>query len=81
VAAARRDARYREQVTRELFQRILREELTRVRSEVADARFAVGRFADASERFERLTHAPRFEEFLTIPAYDLLRSQQGVAAV
>ena len=35
-------------------------------------RQAAGRFSEALALFERLVTAPRCEEFLTLPAYDLL---------
>ena len=53
---------------------VVDEEMQRVRREVGDARFQGGRFAEARELFVRLSTAPKFEEFLTLPAYDLLES-------
>jgi malate synthase len=58
--------------TPDLFARLLGEEMTRIQGEVGDTAFAGGRFADARELFARLSLAPAFEEFLTLPAYDLL---------
>jgi malate synthase len=43
-----------------------------VRIELGPGRFDGGRFQDAIALFERLVFAPTFEEFLTLPAYDLL---------
>jgi malate synthase A len=54
------------------FARVVEEEMQRIRREVGDARFAGGRFPEARELFVRLSTAPTFEEFLTLPAYDLL---------
>ena len=59
-------------LTREHFARVVEEEMQRVRGEVGDARFEGGRFPEARELFVRLSTAPAFEDFLTIPAYDLL---------
>ncbi|HEX4303986.1 MAG TPA: malate synthase A [Rhizomicrobium sp.] len=58
--------------TPELFERLLDEEMARVRGEVGDAAFASGRFDDARRLFHDLSLAPDFEEFLTLPAYEIL---------
>jgi malate synthase len=42
---------------------------------VGDARFTGGRFPEARDLFVRLSTAPAFEEFLTLPAYDLLETK------
>ena len=54
------------------FARIVGEEMQRIRGEVGDARFNGGRFPEARDMFVRLSTAPKFEDFLTVPAYDLL---------
>jgi malate synthase A len=59
---------------KERFARVVEEEMQRVRREVGDARFASGRFGEARDLFARLSTAPKFEDFLTISAYDLLVS-------
>ena len=49
--------------------------MDRIRSEVGDARFAPGsggKFPEARALFEKLSLAPRFEEFLTLPAYEIV---------
>ena len=38
------------------------------------APFSGGKFQEARGLFERLSLAPRFEEFLTVPAYELVTS-------
>jgi malate synthase len=43
-----------------------------VRDEIGPSRFDGGRFADAVALFERLVFSTKFEEFLTVPAYELL---------
>ncbi|HXC57626.1 MAG TPA: malate synthase A [Rhizomicrobium sp.] len=58
--------------TAALFVRLLDEEMARIRSEVGDEAFTHGRFDDARRLFHDLSLAPRFEEFLTLPAYDML---------
>ena len=47
-------------------------EVAQVRREVGDARYAAGRYDEALRLFERLSLAPTFEEFLTLPAYAML---------
>lgn len=59
-------------VTAERFLAASREEMARVRAEVGDARFTGGRFEEARTLFERLSLAPTFEDFLTLPAYTML---------
>jgi malate synthase len=59
-------------LTRERFALVVEEEMKRIHGEVGDARFQGGRFPEARELFVRLSTAPSFEDFLTVPAYDLL---------
>ena len=53
-------------VTKELFRRVLDEELAKVR------RFASDRFDVASELFDQITTDDEFVEFLTLPGYEKL---------
>jgi malate synthase len=62
-------------LTTDRFAQVVDEEMQRIRREVGDARFQGGRFPQARELFARLSTTPRFEEFLTLPAYDLLDSE------
>jgi malate synthase len=55
-----------------LVRELLASEMAGVRAEVGPARFEAGRFGDAIALFELLIFSPTCEEFLTIPAYDLL---------
>jgi malate synthase len=59
-------------LTVDRFGPLVEEEMARIRREVGEEAFARGRFADARELFVGLATAPRFEEFLTVPAYELL---------
>jgi malate synthase A len=59
-------------LTTDRFAAMVEEEMQRIRGEVGDARFQKGRFPEARELFVRLSTAPKFEDFLTLPAYDLL---------
>jgi malate synthase A len=54
------------------FAKIVGEEMQRIRGEVGDARFSGGRFPEARDLFVRMSTLPKFEDFLTVPAYDLL---------
>ncbi|MGZ8324973.1 MAG: malate synthase A [Rhodoplanes sp.] len=59
-------------ITPEFFARALDEEMQRVKSEVGAEAFAEGRFPEAIALFRKLSLAPEFEDFLTIPAYKLI---------
>jgi malate synthase len=59
-------------VTPEFFVRAVTEEMEQVKTEIGGAVYQAGRFAQAIELFRKLSLAPRFEEFLTVPAYKLL---------
>jgi malate synthase len=60
---------------KEHFASVVEEEMLRIRGEVGDGRFTGGRFPEARELFVRLSTAPRFEDFLTTAAYDLLETK------
>lgn len=55
-----------------LFGQFLEEEMDAIREEVGAERFAAGKFATASDLFNRMIRSKDFTEFLTLPAYDLL---------
>ncbi len=54
----------------DLIDRLLAEQLGRIREELGDERYDSGRFDTASELFDQLVKQDQFEEFLTLPAYD-----------
>jgi malate synthase len=54
------------------FAHAVEEEMQRIRREVGDTRFNGGRFPEARDLFVRLSTSAKFEDFLTLPAYDLL---------
>jgi malate synthase len=62
-------------LTTDRFARAVDEEMQRIRREVGDARFQGGRFSQARDLFVRMSTTPKFEAFLTLPAYDLLESE------
>jgi malate synthase len=53
-----------------LVERLLAEELTKIRESVGPERYEAGRFADAAALFRDLVLADAFTEFLTLPAYE-----------
>jgi len=61
--------------TPELLNRIIGEEMQRVRQEVGAEAYAAGRFNQAVQLFTDLSLAQDFEDFLTVPAMALLRPQ------
>jgi malate synthase len=58
-----------------LCRRVLDEELAKL-SETTDGR---GRYEDAAKLFRELIEAPTFPEFLTMPAYDMITGELGLA--
>jgi len=59
-------------VTPDLFKRCLAEEMERVKGEVGAENYDKGRFPEAIDLFSKLSLAPEFEDFLTVPAYGKL---------
>lgn len=51
------------------FDLCLREEMERVKGEIGAENYAKGRFPEAIDLFRTLSLAPKFEDFLTVPAY------------
>jgi malate synthase len=56
----------------DFFERALKEEMERVKREIGARAYDSGRFPEAIELFRKLSLAEKFEEFLTIPAYQLI---------
>jgi malate synthase len=54
------------------FDRTLSEELDRIHNEVGAARLSSGVFPTAARLFAEMTKSESFDEFLTLPAYELL---------
>ena len=59
-------------VTRELFRRVLDEELAKIKAQAGEQRFSGGRFDVARELFDKITTDDEFAEFLTLPGYEKL---------
>jgi malate synthase len=60
------------QLTAERFDRLMMEELDRIHDEVGPGRLATGVFPTAARLFEHMTKQDDLDEFLTLPAYELL---------
>src|SRR5688572_28628193 len=60
-------------VTGELFLALLDDEMAKLRDALRAKIYDAGRFPEAINLFRELSMAPSFEDFLTIPAYALLR--------
>ncbi len=60
------------EVTPQRFDRLLTEEIDRIHDEVGPGRLLNGVFPTAVRLFEQMTKQDEFDEFLTLPAYDLL---------
>ncbi|MGH8287440.1 MAG: malate synthase A [Steroidobacteraceae bacterium] len=59
-------------VTPERFDRLLTEEIDRIHDEVGAVRLLNGVFPTAARLFEQMTKQDEFDQFLTLPAYELL---------
>jgi malate synthase len=59
-------------VTRELVRAIQAEELDKLRTTLGEATFGKGRFTEAASIFEQVALDERFQDFLTLPAYEVL---------
>jgi malate synthase len=59
-------------VTAGLYDELLPDELAKIRAEYGDARYDGGHFPEAIELFMRMSKSAEFDEFLSLPAYELL---------
>ncbi|HEX2852406.1 MAG TPA: malate synthase A [Opitutaceae bacterium] len=59
-------------ITFELYQKLLAEELAKIRVEYGATVYDGGRFKEATELFMRMVRSEQFDEFLSLPAYELL---------
>lgn len=60
------------EVTPELFESVLKDEMAKVREAIGPSVYDRGRFKEAIELFRDMSLAHEFAEFLTIPAYKLI---------
>jgi malate synthase len=56
-------------VTKAFFEKCLKEEMKRVKSEVGNEALVKGRFREAVTLFKKMSTSRSFETFLTLPAY------------
>ncbi len=59
-------------VTKDLFRRLLADELPKVKTTLGDAAYAAGKYEEGAKLFERITTDDNYVEFLTLPAYELI---------
>jgi malate synthase len=59
-------------ITFPLYEQLLVEELTKIRAEYGDALYDGGHFQAATDLFMRMVKSEQFDEFLSLPAYELL---------
>lgn len=59
-------------ITYDWYRELLPQELEKIAAYVGTENYQNGRFAEATELFDRLIREPDFQEFLTLPAYDLI---------
>ena len=60
------------QITKEYFNKLLEEELQKIKSMIGKENYNNGKFKEASDIFNTISTSDNFEEFLTLPAYKLL---------
>lgn len=60
-------------VTLELYEALLQEELEKIRAYVGDAYYENGKFEEATALFDQLVKEEDFTEFLTLPAYEMIK--------
>jgi malate synthase len=59
-------------ITAQLYDQLLPDELAKIRTEYGDERYDSGHFKEAIELFMRMSKSAEFDEFLSLPAYELL---------
>ncbi len=60
-------------VTPDWFARVYDEELAKVRGEIGAENYDAGRFPEAAKLFKEMSLAPDFADFLTLPAYQMIK--------
>ncbi len=69
-------------VTKDLFRKLLPEELAKVKTLLGDEAWKAGRYDEAAKLFDQITTSDDYVEFLTLPGYDWLTRdlRESVAA-
>ena len=60
------------EITKEYFNKLLEEELEQIKSTVGETNYKKGKFEEAANIFLKMSTSKEFEEFLTLPAYQLI---------
>ena len=68
-------------ITRDMFRKMLPEELARVRRELGETAWQAGRYEEAAKLFEQITASDDYVEFLTLPGYEQLTRELQEAKV
>jgi malate synthase len=63
-------------VTREMFRKLVPQELAKVREMLGEQQYAAGKYPEAAKLFEQLTLDDNFADFLTLPAYDYVTAHE-----
>ena len=50
----------------------MNEELEKIKKTIGNDQFSRGKFSEASDIFKNMSTSKEFEEFLTLPAYQLI---------
>ena len=59
-------------ITASHYNMLLGEVISKIESEVGDERYSNGHYRTAAHLFSEMVKNPRLDEFLTLPAYELL---------
>ena len=62
----------KKEITVEYFNKLLKEELKKIKLNVGEEKYGNGKFKEASDIFYTMSTSNEFEEFLTLPAYKLI---------
>jgi malate synthase len=65
------------EVSQELFEAVLKDEMSKVRDAIGHSAYDSGRFKEAINLFREMSLAHDFAEFLTIPAYKLITTTKA----
>lgn len=72
-ASVEMEGGYRETLTDRLYARLFAEQVSALQTELGEEAFAEGRFEEAAKLFTETATAKILPDFLTLPAYDLLK--------
>lgn len=67
-------------VTKDMFRKMLPEELARVRRELGEEAWKAGRYEQAAKLFDEITTSDDYVEFLTLPGYEWLTRELEIRA-